>query len=111
MAFRRRLLLIEGGRESEIDASAYQNALARPAPLGDWLLTAAAVALQHHDLAEAARWLKRARAAMPPQEYLERIDDYFFRVHAGRPELNGLFPTNAERSQFLADARPVLVDP
>lgn len=111
MAFRRRLLLIEGGRESEIDASAYQNELARPAPSGDWLLTAAAVALQHHDLAEAARWLKRARAAMPSQEYLERIDDYFFRVHVGRPELNGLFPTSAERSQFLANARPVLVDP
>lgn len=111
ISFRRRLLLIEGGRESEIDAGRYQAELARTAPSGDWLLTAAAVALQRGNPAEAARWLKLARAAMPRSEYLERIDDYFFRVHAGNADLKGLFPTPAERIQFLANARPGLVDP
>lgn len=111
IAFRRRLLLIEGGRESEVDAGADQTELAKPTPSGDWLITAAAVALQRRDPAGAAQWLQRARAAMPSREYLERIDDYFFRVHAGRPELKGLFPTTAERAQIVADTRPVLVDP
>lgn len=111
ISFRQRLLLIENGRGSEVDAGTYQSELAKPSPPGDCLLTAAAVALQRKDPAEAARWLGRARATMPAPEYFERIDDYFFRVHANRPELAGLFPTKAERVQGLAANRPILVDP
>ena len=111
ISFRRRLLLIEGGREAEIDTAVYQTELAKPAAAGDWLLTAAAVALQRRDLAEASKWLQRARASMPGQEYLEHIDDYFFRVHAGHADLKGVFPSPAERARFLASSRRAIVDP
>jgi tetratricopeptide (TPR) repeat protein len=109
--FRRRLLLIERGRETEIDAQAYQAAFAQPAPPADWLLTAAALALHRNDSEAGARWLRAARAAMPWAEYLERIDDYFFRNHANEPGLKDLFPTRAERSAFHAATPRLLKDP
>ena len=111
IAFRRRLLLIENGRESEIDAREFETLLAMSSPPGDWLLTAAAVALQRRDAAEAARWLQRARTAMPWVQYLERLDDYFFRNHANRPELKGLFPSRLERARFHETSRPSFIDP
>ncbi len=52
--FRRRLLLIERGREAELDAVAYQAAFAQPAPPPDWLLTAAALAEEQEAGALAA---------------------------------------------------------
>ncbi len=94
-----------------MDARAYQAAFAQPAPPPDWLLTAAAVALQRKDMETAARWLQAARSSMPWQDYVERIDDYFFRSHANEPSLKDLFPTGAERAQFHAAAPPVLNDP
>ncbi len=109
--FRRRLLLIERGRETEIDAQAYQAAFAQPAPPADWLLTAAALALQRKDSEAAARWLRAARTAMPWAEYLERIDDYFFRNHADEPGMKDFFPTQAQRSEFHAAKPRLLKDP
>jgi uncharacterized protein YeeX (DUF496 family) len=109
--FRRRLLLIESGRESELDAKAYNAAFAQPSPSGDWLLTAAAVALQRKDAETAARWLRAAREAMPWPDYVERIDDYFFRIHTDEPNLKDLFPTRVERAQIHAVTPPILKDP
>ena len=109
--FRRRLLLIERGRETEIDAQAYQAAFAQPAPPADWLLTAAALALHRKDSEAGARWLRAARATMPWAEYLERIDDYFFRNHADEPGMKDLFPTRPERSAFHAATPRILQDP
>ncbi len=111
IAFRRRLLLIERGREAELDAKAYQAAFAQPSPPADWILTAAAVALQRQDPETGARWLRSARAVMPWREYVERIDDFFFRNHIDEPGLKDLFPTDAERALFHASAPPVLRDP
>ena len=111
IAFRRRLLLIERGREREIDTKAYQAAFAQPAPPPDWMLTAAAGARQHKDAKAGALWLRAARASMPWSEYLERIDDYFFRNHADEPGMKELFPTGAERAQWHASAQPILTDP
>ncbi len=111
IAFRRRLLLIERGREAELDTKAYQAAFAQPSPPADWILTAAAVALQRNDLESGARWLRSARAAMPWPDYVERIDDFFFRNHLNAPGLKELFPTQAERARFHALAPPILQDP
>jgi hypothetical protein len=109
--FHRRLLLIESGREAELDAQAYQAAFAQPAPPADWLLTAAAVALQRKDVETGARWLRAARAAMPWNDYVGRMDDYFFRNHADEPGMKDLLPTQAERARLHAAAPPILKDP
>ncbi len=104
--FHRRLLLIEAGREVEIGTERYLAELARPEPPGEWLLTAAAVSLHRGGFVDASRWMQRARATMPADAYLASIEDYFFRNHTGRTELQAVFPAPAERAAFLARRHP-----
>ncbi len=111
MEFRRRLLLIGAGREMEIGNEVYAAEMARRPVRGEWNLTAAAILIQGGRYSDAAQWMLRARAAMPRDEYLGAIDDYFFRDHVGRAELRDCFPNNAERLEFIARASPLLVDP
>ena len=111
IAFRRRLLLIQSGHESEIGIAEVEAALALPSPSGDWLLTAAAMAIHRQDLADAARWMQRARTVMPLPLYLDRVDDFAFRKHISQSELKALFPTRQERARFHEISRPIFVDP
>ena len=109
--FHRRLLLIERGRETEIDAKAYQAAFAKAEPPADWMLIAAALEFQRRDAAAAAHWLKASRDAMPWREYVTRLDDYAFRNHVEEPAVRDLFPTPAQRDQLHAELAPFLIDP
>ena len=71
-------------------------------PSGYWLLTAAAVALQHKNLSEAATDLGRARDALGAVTFNELLNDYFFRAYADRKELADFFPLDpaARRAQL-----------
>lgn len=109
--FRRRLMLVESGREAEIGTETYLAELGKTNPAGEWALTAAAVSLHRGQFAAGAQWMLRARALMQPHAYLAAIEDYFFRAHAGRTELKDCFPTVAERSAFLLKSTPFLADP
>ncbi len=109
--FRRRLMLVETGREAEIGSETYLEELNKANPSGEWVLTAAAVSLHRGQFAAGAQWMQRARGLMQPNAYLAAIEDYFFRAHAGRPELKDCFPTAAERAQFILKSLPFLADP
>ena len=87
--------------------------LTAPQPTGYWLLTAAAYALQHGDLAGAADALKKARVALPPETYVGLTNDYFFHNFASRPELAALLPadTPQAREQPFVKRMGYFVDP
>ena len=72
-----RLTMIELGREQEF-APEMAAKLAEDPPPPDWLLTAAAIDLQHHDFAEAANYLERASHLMDKELFAIRMRDYFF---------------------------------
>ena len=72
-----RLALIELGRENEFAPELAAMLAANPPP-PDWLLTAAAIDLQHHDLAGAAGYLERASQLMDKDLFELRMHDYFF---------------------------------
>ncbi|MBS0659756.1 MAG: hypothetical protein JSR82_16065 [Verrucomicrobia bacterium] len=109
--FRRRLLLVDADRAEEIGNDVYLAELGKPAPSGEWLLTAAAVSLHRGDLAAGAQWMLRARPAMRPDDYFAAIEDFFFRNLADKPPLKEVFPTAPERTAFLQRTLPFLADP
>ena len=72
-----RTTMIELGREKEF-APEMAAMLAENPPPPDWLLTAAAIGLQHHDFADAASYLEKASHLMDPDLFNMRMRDYFF---------------------------------
>ena len=98
---KQRLTLVEQGRDGELQTE-MDEALKTPRPSGYWLLTAAAVALQHKNLPEAAADLGRARDALGTVTFDELLNDYLFRAYADRAELAGFFPSDpaARRAQL-----------
>ena len=109
-ALRRRLALVEGGRESEISVTlTEETSRARPAP--EWCLTAAAVLIQRSDHAGAARWMRAAQGLLDPARFFAWTDDYFFRQHLTRPEYRGIFPDNAARTALQLRRPPCFIDP
>ena len=69
--------MIELGQEKEL-APELAARLAENPPPPDWLLTAAAISLQHHDFADAANYLEKASHLMDKDLFDMRLRDYFF---------------------------------
>lgn len=93
IAYKIRLTQIEAGQDQEVKA-ALDGHLNQPRPEGYWLLTAAAYALQHGDMAAAGDALRRAREALPAASYAELTNDYFYHNFSGRKEIAGLLPAD-----------------
>ena len=72
-----RTTMVELGREKEF-APEMAAMLAEDPPPPDWLLTAAAIGLQHHDFADAANYLEKASRLMDKDLFELRMRDYFF---------------------------------
>lgn len=102
-ALKLRLAQIELGQDSEVKAGIDEH-LHAPSPGGYWLLTAAAYALQHNDIAGATDALQKARAALPGGQYSALLDDYYFHSFALRPELATVLapPASASKKDKLA---------
>ncbi len=108
---KQRLTLTEQARDGEFQAE-MDEALKAPQPSGYWLLTAAAVALQHKNLAQAAGDLGRARDALSTATFNELLNDYFFRAYADRKELADFFPPDpAARRARLQPTMTYTVEP
>ena len=108
---KQRLTLIEQAREGEFQDK-LTSQLAVPQPSGYWLLTAAAVALQHKNLPDAAGFLGRARDALGAVTFDEFLNDYFFRADADRKELADFFPSDpAARGAGLLPTMAYTVEP
>ncbi len=97
-----RLCAVEEGQDEKFQAELAER-LKEPVPSGYWLLTAAASALQHKNLPEAAGFLGRARDALGKEQFDELLNDYFFRAYADRKELADFFPSDpaARRAKLL----------
>ena len=87
LSYEQRLTLLENGRDAEFKGDLAQR-LNAPSPAPEWLLTAAAVALQKGDMSTAVDRLKQAQAVLPPAQFATRMGDYFFRAFAYHPEMN-----------------------
>lgn len=105
-----RLCYVEQGQESEFQ-SELDEQLKALSPSGYWLLTAAAVALQHKDMASAAGLLGRARTALGEEQFDALLNDYLFRAQADRKELAEFFPDAAARRAKLQPTMAHTVEP
>jgi tetratricopeptide (TPR) repeat protein len=85
-----RLTQIELGEEQEFVPEMAQRLAENPPP-PDWLLTAAAVDMEHRDFAAAATHLERARQYMDKQVFALRMRDYFFYSYRIYPPLARFF--------------------
>ena len=111
LSYKERLTLVEIGRGAEfkVDLAQHLN-VAAPAP--EWLLTAAAVALQKGDMPAAVDALKKAQAALPAGQFAERMEDYFFRSFAYHPEMNPfLVALTPEQQQARQLGMDFFIDP
>jgi Tfp pilus assembly protein PilF len=72
-----RLTQVELGQEPQFAAEMAQQ-LAQTPPPPEWLLTAAAIALQHRNFAQAADFLDKASHGMSPDLFSLNMRDYFF---------------------------------
>lgn len=86
VAYNKRLALVELGRSAEIE-EAVRLHLEKEPPDGDWLMTAAAIALQRGFISEAAELLQAARLRLQPQLYSELLTDRYFQAFTGHPEI------------------------
>ncbi len=111
VAFKRRLSLVELGRDAEFKAELDQR-LNDPAPSGYWLLTGAAVALQKKDMPTAVDLLKKAQGAVAPTQFTALMEDYFFRAFAYQPEMIAfLGASTSDESQKRQMGREYFIDP
>ena len=72
VALKWRLAAIEIGEGPKFKDE-WDEHLKAPAPSGDWLLTAAALALQENRIADAVDPLQKAKAALPPLQYEDHL--------------------------------------
>ena len=100
LSYEQRLTLVENGRDGDFkeDLAAH---LTTPSPAPEWLLTAAAVALQKGDMSAAVDALKKAQAVLPPARFDARMSDYFFRSFAYHPEMNAFLSIPTPDQQNL----------
>ncbi len=100
--FKARLSLVEQGRDAELQTEMAEQ-LKAPVPSGYWWLTAAAVALQHKNLEDAAGFLEKARETLGATQFDSLLNDYFFRAFADRKELAAFFPADpaARRAKLI----------
>ena len=98
-----RLTLIELGREDEFAAEMAERLTEQPPP-SDWLLTAAAVALQHHNFVEARDYLDKASLIMDKELFAFRVRDYFFYSFGTEPQIDKYFPRAAPRASATPPA-------
>ncbi len=109
--FKQRLALVEQGQDAGFQ-TALAEQLKAPLPSGYWLLTAAAVALQHKNLSDAAGFLGRARDMLGAPQFEILLNDYFFRAYADRKELADFFPLDpAARRAKLLPTMTYSIDP
>ena len=111
LSYEQRLSLLENGRDAEFRDDLAQH-LAAPSPAPEWLLTTAAVALQKGDLPTAVDQLKKAQAALPPEQFAVRMGDYFFRTFSYHPEMSAfLTPLTPERQAARQQSMDFYLDP
>lgn len=85
-AYNWRLALIELGRADEL-LEKVNRALDEEPPGGDWLMTAAAIALSRGFFSEAAELLDLAGQRLDSELFSELMTDRFFREFANHPDL------------------------
>ena len=105
-----RLCSVEQGQEGEFQTE-MDDQLKSPSPSGYWLLTAAAVALQHKDLPAAAGLLSRARRVLGAEQFDALLNDYLFRTQTDRKELAEFFPDPAAHRARLQATTAHTVEP
>ncbi len=96
-----RLCAVEQGQEGTLQAETDEQ-LKSSSPSGYWLLTAAAIALQHQDWTAAAGLLGRARGALGAEQFNALLNDYLFRAQADHKEIAEFFPDAAQRAKLPA---------
>ena len=108
-----RLTMIDLGREKEF-APEMAAMLAENPPPPDWLLTAAAVDMQHHDFANAANYLEKASQLMDKDLFNLRMRNYFFFGYRFEKPLAKYFafavtaPEAADKAAAPASTAPAL---
>ncbi len=110
IAFKLRLALIEAGNVDEV-FGATTDALAISPPAPEWLLTAAALALQKNEVVTAVQWLDKAKGVMDKEEFQARVDDYYFRKQTASGTLQAYRLTDAERALRRATSWEFFIDP
>lgn len=81
-----RLARIEAGEDESLDKETSEQ-LRLPSPAGDWLLTAAAIALKRGFYPEAASLLDQSRQAMQSVLFFAMLQDPVFLKYAKQPEI------------------------
>lgn len=99
-----RSTLIEAGRAPEFAAEQAAQ-LALPRPPGDWLLTAAVVALEEQNFGAAAAYLTRARPALSPELFAAALQDPLFLAYRDQPLLGAFYPPPPQSRRALFDAQ------
>jgi tetratricopeptide (TPR) repeat protein len=89
-----RLARIQAGDDKGLSDEAARE-LKKSPPAPDWLLTAAAIALQQEDWQAATAILGQAKSSFNKDIYAEIILDPAFSRYAERPELGSLLSANA----------------
>ena len=107
------LTQIEMGQNDEDVKAAINDHLKNPVPSGYWLLTAAAYAMQHDDMATAADDLQKARRLFSPEIYTALASDYFLHSFAGHDEVSSYLNVGpaASRAQQLQPRMGYFIDP
>ena len=110
--FKINLTKIELGTDDDVKMAIAEH-LGNPSPAGHWLLIAAAYNLQHGLVSAAADDLRRARAVLPPDDYVALTGDYFLRGFAEHEEVSALLNTlpGKTRTQMLDSRMGYFVDP
>ena len=110
-SYKERLTLVEIGRTAEFNDDLVQH-LKAAVPTPEWLLTAAAVALQKGDMPTAVDALKKAQAVLPAGQFAARMGDYFFRSFTYHPEMNPLLVALTPEQQQARQLRmDFFIDP
>jgi tetratricopeptide (TPR) repeat protein len=110
IALKLRLAQIEDGQTAEVE-TALAEAMKFPPVAAEWIVTAAALALQRGNVVAAAEWLGKARAILPRDEFNGWVDDYFFRQHSTAPELAAFRVPDDERQRRRVTSGDFFIDP
>ena len=111
--FKINLTRIELGTDDADLTAAITEHLKTPMPNGYWLLTAAAYALQHGDMATAADDFRKARSTLSADAYTVLTNDSFLRSFAGNDEIAAFLNVGsaASRARLLQPRMGYFIDP
>ncbi len=106
--FKQRLAKVEFGHDDAFN-SELANHLKENPVAGEWLLLAAAQALDRQAFPEAAEHLRLASDRLPSILYATLTRDYFFQTHAKRSEVASLLGRTPNND--ISAAGPTVLDP